>query len=78
MITGYNMQNFDLPYLVNRAEKLKIDSFPFLGRVAGSKSVIRDSMLQSKQMGGRENKIVTIDGRIQFDLLQLICFIFIF
>ena len=71
MITGYNMQNFDLPYLVNRCNHLKVSSFPFLGRVLGAKSVVRESMMQSKQMGRRENKYVTIDGRIQFDLLQV-------
>ncbi|BHF57694.1 DNA polymerase delta catalytic subunit [Sparganum proliferum] len=72
IITGYNMQNFDLPYLINRCEHLKVESFPFLGRVAGSKSVVRELMVQSKQMGRRENKFVSIDGRIQFDLLQVL------
>lgn len=71
MITGYNMQNFDLPYLVNRCNHLKVTSFPFLGRVLGAKSVVKESMIQSKQMGRRENKYVSIDGRIQFDLLQV-------
>ncbi|VDD80869.1 unnamed protein product [Mesocestoides corti] len=72
MITGYNMQNFDLPYLVNRCAHLKVASFPFLGRVLGSKSIVRESMIHSKQMGRRENKYVSIDGRIQFDLLQVL------
>ncbi|VUZ57732.1 unnamed protein product [Hymenolepis diminuta] len=72
MITGYNMQNFDLPYLVNRCSHLKVSSFPFLGRVLGAKSVVKESMIQSKQMGRRENKYVSIDGRIQFDLLQVL------
>ncbi|VDN97005.1 unnamed protein product [Rodentolepis nana] len=72
MITGYNMQNFDLPYLVNRCNHLKITSFPFLGRVLGAKSLVKESMIQSKQMGRRENKYVSIDGRIQFDLLQVL------
>ncbi|KAL5962055.1 DNA polymerase delta catalytic subunit, partial [Taenia solium] len=72
MITGYNMQNFDLPYLVNRCNHLKVSSFPFLGRVLGSKSVVRESLIHSKQMGRRENKYVSIDGRIQFDLLQVL------
>lgn len=71
LITGYNMQNFDLPYLTNRCTHLKVSSFPFLGRVLGAKSVVRHRAIQSKQMGRRENKYVTIDGRIQFDLLQV-------
>ncbi|KAG9349935.1 hypothetical protein JZ751_026288 [Albula glossodonta] len=72
IITGYNIQNFDLPYLLNRAATLKVNMFPYLGRVRGIKSVIRDSSFQSKQMGRRENKAVNMEGRVQFDLLQVL------
>ncbi|KAL4658284.1 DNA polymerase delta catalytic subunit [Arapaima gigas] len=72
IITGYNIQNFDLPYLLNRAATLKVNLFPYLGRVRGIKSVIRDSSFQSKQMGRRENKTVNMEGRVQFDLLQVL------
>ena len=71
IITGYNIQNFDLPYLINRAHTLKVKDFDFLGRVKDSRSVIKDSMLQSKQMGRRENKTINIEGRVQFDMLQV-------
>lgn len=33
IITGYNINNFDFPYLINRANHLKSDRFPYLGRV---------------------------------------------
>uniref|UniRef100_A0A8C5Q3P7 DNA polymerase n=1 Tax=Leptobrachium leishanense TaxID=445787 RepID=A0A8C5Q3P7_9ANUR len=72
IITGYNIQNFDLPYLLNRAHTLKVHGFPFLGRIPSMKSVIRDSAFQSKQMGRRENKVINIEGRVQFDLLQVL------
>uniref|UniRef100_A0A673GMF8 DNA polymerase n=1 Tax=Sinocyclocheilus rhinocerous TaxID=307959 RepID=A0A673GMF8_9TELE len=72
IITGYNIQNFDLPYLLNRAATLKASLFPYLGRVWGSKSVLKDSSFQSKQMGRRENKTVNMEGRVQFDLLQVL------
>ncbi|KAK2170976.1 hypothetical protein NP493_1118g00000 [Ridgeia piscesae] len=72
IITGYNIQNFDLPYLINRAHTLKVNDFDFLGRVKDSRSVIKDSMLQSKQMGRRENKTINIEGRVQFDMLQVL------
>ncbi|XP_069804107.1 DNA polymerase delta catalytic subunit [Dendropsophus ebraccatus] len=72
IITGYNIQNFDLPYLINRAHALKVESFPFLGRMRNMKSVIRDSSFQSKQMGRRENKVINTEGRVQFDLLQVL------
>ncbi|KAF3846592.1 hypothetical protein F7725_003670 [Dissostichus mawsoni] len=72
LITGYNIQNFDFPYLLNRAATLKVNLFPYLGRVRGIKSVMRDLNFQSKQMGRRENKIINMEGRVQFDLLQVL------
>jgi DNA polymerase delta subunit 1 len=71
IITGYNIQNFDLPYLINRANHLKVADFIFLGRIRDIKSIIRESTIQSKQMGKRENKVINIEGRVQLDLLQV-------
>ncbi|XP_066276800.1 DNA polymerase delta catalytic subunit-like [Branchiostoma lanceolatum] len=72
LVTGYNIQNFDLPYLMKRAATLKVQKFPFLGRMKGVRSVIKDQNIQSKQMGKRENKIVNMEGRVTFDLLQVL------
>eukprot|EP00064_Thunnus_orientalis_P012823 superscaffoldBa00002009_g12859 len=72
IITGYNIQNFDFPYLLNRAAALKVNLFPYLGRVRTTKSVLRDLNFQSKQMGRRENKVINMEGRVQFDLLQVL------
>ncbi|KAL3987287.1 transcription factor 7-like 1 [Sarotherodon galilaeus] len=72
IITGYNIQNFDFPYLLNRAAALKVNYFPYLGRVRGIKSVLKDLNFQSKQMGRRENKTINMEGRVQFDLLQVL------
>ncbi|XP_075742862.1 DNA polymerase delta 1, catalytic subunit [Rhipicephalus microplus] len=72
VITGYNIQNFDFPYLMNRAKTLQVDLFPFLGRIRNCKTLLKDAVMQSKQMGRRENKVVTIEGRVQFDLLQVL------
>lgn len=33
IITGYNINNFDFPYLIDRARHLKSNSFPMLSRV---------------------------------------------
>lgn len=33
VIIGYNIQNFDLPYLIKRAETLKLTEFPYWGRI---------------------------------------------
>ena len=72
LITGYNIGNFDLPYLLNRAKHLNVKNFHFLGRVNNMKSVIKETILQSKQMGKRENKVINIEGRVQFDLLLIL------
>merc|ERR1712223_571857 len=72
IITGNNINNFDLPYLINRANHLKARNFTFLGRVKGIKSVIKNKLLASKQMGQRENKSINMEGRIPFDLLLVL------
>ncbi|XP_068231528.1 DNA polymerase delta catalytic subunit [Palaemon carinicauda] len=72
IVTGYNINNFDFPYLLNRANHLKSQTFPFLGRVKTVRSVIKDSVLQSRQMGRRENKSINTEGRCQIDLLMVL------
>ena len=69
IITGYNILNFDSPYLINRAEQLKANDFPFLGRISNSRTKVRDAKFSSKQMGTREYKELNIEGRIQLDIL---------
>ncbi|KAG9457177.1 hypothetical protein H6P81_001685 [Aristolochia fimbriata] len=70
IIIGYNICKFDLPYLIERAEALKIPEFPILGRIRNSRVRIKDTTFSSRQLGMRESKEVTIEGRVQFDLLQ--------
>lgn len=36
LLIGYNISNFDLPYLLDRAATLKSTKFPYLGRLKGS------------------------------------------
>lgn len=49
----------------------QVQGFPFLGRVAGLRSTIRDSSFQSKQTGRRDSKVVSMVGRVQMDMLQV-------
>ncbi|EPS44757.1 hypothetical protein H072_1289 [Dactylellina haptotyla CBS 200.50] len=72
VIIGYNIANFDFPYLLDRAEALKVRDFPYWTRINGQKSEAKISNLQSKQMGNRESKATNTNGRIQLDLLQLV------
>lgn len=72
ILTGYNINNFDIPYLIDRARHLKAKNFDYLGRVKNTRSVIKNTVIQSKQMGRRENKFVNFEGRVPFDLLFIL------
>eukprot|EP01053_Blabericola_migrator_P007418 Blabericola_migrator_1__7417@NODE_377_length_9219_cov_163_315122_g301_i0_p2_GENE_NODE_377_length_9219_cov_163_315122_g301_i0NODE_377_length_9219_cov_163_315122_g301_i0_p2_ORF_typecomplete_len839_score179_53DNA_pol_B/PF00136_21/1_4e84DNA_pol_B_exo1/PF03104_19/5_1e65DNA_pol_B_exo1/PF03104_19/2_1e03RNase_H_2/PF13482_6/7_7e08DNA_pol_B_exo2/PF10108_9/2_1e06DNA_pol_B_2/PF03175_13/4_9e03DNA_pol_B_2/PF03175_13/0_018_NODE_377_length_9219_cov_163_315122_g301_i018764392 len=71
-MTGYNFINFDLNYLVVRSHTLDIPNFRNLGRVINVETKIRDSTLSTKALGTHENKDINIEGRVQFDLLEMI------
>ncbi|XP_046394149.1 DNA polymerase delta catalytic subunit [Ischnura elegans] len=72
LFTGYNINNFDLPYLINRANHLNAKNFNYLGRIKNIKSVIKEQIMQNKQMGRRENKSMNAEGRVAFDLLMVL------
>ena len=36
IVTGYNISNFDWPYLLDRAEALKVTKFPYFSRILGT------------------------------------------
>lgn len=57
-----------------RVTEFQRKDYPFLGRIKNTKTVVRTSNIQSKQMGRRENKICNTEGRVQFDLLQVFSF----
>ncbi|KAE9449729.1 hypothetical protein C3L33_18376, partial [Rhododendron williamsianum] len=56
--------------LLQRAEVLGIPEFPMLGRIRNSRVRVKDTTFSSRQYGTRESKEVTLEGRVQFDLLQ--------
>ncbi len=72
VIIGYNIANFDFPYLLDRAKHLKCPRFPYWSRLTNTISQAKDSNFSSKQMGNRDTKATNTNGRIQLDLLQLI------
>lgn len=67
LITGYNICNFDLPYLLERAETLGIKQFSYLSRLRDSQSRIRNN-----NFNGRESVEISIDGRVQFDMMVVV------
>ncbi|KAI1391491.1 DNA polymerase family B-domain-containing protein [Hypoxylon trugodes] len=72
LITGYNIANFDFPYLLERAEHLKLRGFEYWTRLPSTRSFAKKSNFSSKQMGNRDTKTTNTNGRLQLDLLQLI------
>ncbi|KAG8882581.1 DNA-directed DNA polymerase delta [Tulasnella sp. 331] len=71
VVIGYNIANFDLPYLMDRAKALKATKFPFLGRMHGVRTQIKDTHFSSKAYGQRDSKETQLDGRLQLDMLQV-------
>jgi DNA polymerase delta subunit 1 len=51
---------------------LKVGSFPYLGRISGQPTRMKDKVFQSKQAGTRESKEINIEGRVQFDMLPIL------
>ncbi|KAF9483487.1 ribonuclease H-like protein [Pholiota conissans] len=47
VVIGYNITQFDIPYLLNRAQTLNLHEFPFLGRVRGEVSLNRNIIVQA-------------------------------
>ncbi|KAK4688039.1 DNA polymerase delta subunit 1, partial [Tremellales sp. Uapishka_1] len=71
MVIGYNISNFDLPYLLDRAKALRIPEFCFLGRLIDVKTEVKETHFNSKAYGQRESKAVLMEGRLQLDMLQV-------
>lgn len=72
VIIGYNISNFDFPYLLDRAKHLKCARFPYFTRLRNIMSQAKDTNFSSKQMGNRDTKATNTNGRLQLDLLQLV------
>jgi DNA polymerase elongation subunit (family B) len=72
IMIGYNILNFDFPYLVKRAQTLNLPRFMHWGRIRSTALVMRDAQFSSKAYGTHAYKDITIEGRVQFDLLTAI------
>ena len=71
IITGYNIQNFDLPYLLKRAKRLGVDKeFDQIGRVIGVHSTMKDTTFSSSAFGKRDSVETRMDGRVMVDMIQ--------
>ncbi|KAI9138914.1 DNA polymerase family B-domain-containing protein [Paraphysoderma sedebokerense] len=71
IVTGYNVNNFDFPYLLDRATHLKVSKFPYLGRISNVQTKATNARFSSRAYGTRDSKSINLDGRILLDLLQV-------
>ena len=46
-------------------------SYAYFGRMLNTVSRVKDSTFSSKAFGTRDSKEINIEGRIQFDMLQV-------
>ncbi|KAF8328374.1 delta DNA polymerase [Cantharellus anzutake] len=71
VVIGYNIANFDFPYLLDRSRALGIENkFAYLGRLNNVRTITKDTHFSSKAYGQRDTKETLLDGRIQLDVLQ--------
>jgi DNA polymerase delta subunit 1 len=68
IITGYNINNFDIPYLINRAETLKVKDFNRISRMTISQSKVKHNKSKVKGFKNREFTDINLDGRILVDM----------
>ncbi|KAJ3055861.1 DNA-directed DNA polymerase delta [Rhizophlyctis rosea] len=71
IIIGYNINGFDFPYLLDRADALHLNDFAFLGRIMGNETKAKDTQFSSKAHGTRNSKAINLEGRLQMDVLQI-------
>ncbi|XP_044259978.1 DNA polymerase delta catalytic subunit isoform X2 [Tribolium madens] len=71
IFTGYNINNFDFPYLIERANHLKLKRFDYLGRILDIRSSIKETVTQTK-IGKRTFKTINFEGRVPYDMFMVI------
>ncbi len=68
-IVQYNGDNFDWPFLFNRAQHLDVPSFPFLGRIHQA-GVLRINTSGTRSTGKRRQTTVLLPGLENLDTYQ--------
>lgn len=62
ILTGYNIVNFDIPYIIDWAEALNIDRYATLSKLKNVISKVKSATFSSKALGTRDNKDINIEG----------------
>ncbi|OQS02594.1 DNA polymerase delta catalytic subunit [Thraustotheca clavata] len=73
ILTGYNIDNFDIPYLMNRGKALKLQpQYACWGRMRNIANIMEKKSFQSAAYGKSDNIRTTMHGRTSFDMLPII------
>jgi DNA polymerase delta subunit 1 len=76
VITGYNINKFDIPFLIDRARVIKASRLPYFGRLVKSPASYRKILNKDKRINIYADTTCTIAGRIIFDMLPVIRILF--
>lgn len=68
MITGFNIERFDIVYLLKRAAELGVGIFKYLGRNLCQPSYSKRTLFESSARGAVESFFTYISGRQQLDV----------
>ncbi|EPR79322.1 DNA polymerase delta catalytic subunit [Spraguea lophii 42_110] len=71
IILGYNIKDFDIPYILERGKVLGIEGFNMWGRDPRPVKT-RESYFSSRALGARNSLEIEVYGRVIFDLIQII------
>lgn len=69
---GYNIFGFDIPYLVARCNRYRIDGIYKIGMLRKDKAVFKEVKWSSSAYQCQEFKYLDLEGRISIDLLPIV------
>ena len=72
IFTGYNINGFDFPFLIERANLLNLKRFPYFGRNEKTRCQVRAKETTTKAYGTRKTMVVDIPGRTSLDVCEII------
>ena len=72
IITGYNINLFDIPFILNRAEALKLTDFAYLSRTRNNLSKVRHKTSKVKGFMNRDSIDINLEGRVILDMYTCI------
>ena len=73
LVTGYNIFGFDFKFIYDRAFELDIiDDMGTLGRMRNKELILEEKNLSSSALGDNILTYLSMEGRVQMDLLKVI------